>query len=189
MKDKPTRREGTAKQKPASQIVDALRWLGIEFVAWPDFVQEFYRDPQGQILFEDCALAMPFQPPEFDRLNQSPEGWSKTADDAWQRHRDDFLKHCQAWVVARVDEASLAVKQIRGPGAKRRGARGKKTVLEERYIWAAKYLLHVPLKEIAGQHEADAATVGRVARSLLRQAQWLDSAKTKKKRVSFGGQN
>jgi hypothetical protein len=40
-----------------------------------------------------------------------------------------------------------------------------------RYEWAARYLLRVPLKEIAGA-DADAATVGRVAREIVRLAGW-----------------
>lgn len=163
------------------QIVRALRGLGSEFTAWPDFVREFYRDPREQIVFEDGAIPPPFQLPEFDRLNQSPEDWVKTANAAWQRHRDRFLQWCQSWVVAGVDEEIPAAKQVRGPGRKPGGERGKNTVLERRYAWAAKCLLRVPLKEIAGQDDADATTVGRVARATLRQAQWLQLAKAKKR--------
>lgn len=157
------------------RIVQALGWLGADFrTQWPDFVREFYRDPLKQTVFEDCALPPPFQPPDFDRLNQSPKDWAKVANAAWSQHRGRFLQSCQAWVEAGVDEEIPAAKQIRGPGITSKGERGKNTVFERRYVWAAKYLLRVPLKEIAAQDNADATTVGRVARATLTLANWLE---------------
>ena len=50
--------------------------------------------------------------------------------------------------------------------------RGGNTPLDQRYEWAAKYLVGVALKEIAAQDGADWSTVGRVARGVLRIASW-----------------
>ena len=168
-------RETQTRQK----IVRALQCLGMEFCTWPDFVQEFYRDPREQTVFQDCAIPPPFQPAEFDRLNQSPEDWAKAANADWQQHLDRFLQSCQAWVVAGVDEEIPGAKQVRGPGIKLGGERGKNTILKRRHVWAAKYLMLVPLKEIAGQDDADATTVGRIARATLSQAKWLELARAK----------
>jgi len=85
------------------------------------------------------------------------------------------LQECKDWVSEGVDE-EIRLKQARGPGKKmlphgERQTRGKNTHIKRRYEWAAKYLLKVPLKEIAGADE-DASTVGRVARDIIRLADW-----------------
>jgi hypothetical protein len=163
------------------QIVRALQSLGKHSgIEWPDFIRDFCRVPSEQTEFTDCAILPPFQPPDFDRLNQSPEDWAKTANAAWEQHRDRFLQSCQAWVAAGVDEEIPAAKKVREPGIER-GARGKNAAMVRRYSWAAKYVMRVPLKEIAAQDHADVATVGRVARATLRQAGWLESARVKRR--------
>ena len=164
------------------QIVRALESLGSAFrTEWPGFVREFCRDPLEQTIFTDCALPPPFQPPEFDRLNQTPEEWAKAASAAWDQSRERFLQSCHDWVVTGVDEQIPATRTVRGPGSKPKSERGKNTVLERRYLWAAKYLLQVPRKEIAAQDNANVTTVGRVARETLLQANWLELAKAEKR--------
>jgi hypothetical protein len=116
----------------------------------------------------------PFQPPDFDRLNESPQAWVKVADKAWELHRNKFLKECEEWVRAGVDEEIVKVKRARGTGRKSPShvagkRRGGNTRIDRRYEWAAKYLVKMPLKEIAGS-DADATTVGRVAREIVRSA-------------------
>jgi len=164
------------------QIVKALQSLGGEFsTKWPDFVREFCCDPREQSVFKDYAIPPPFQPPDFDRLNQSPEAWVRAATAKWQQYCANFLRSCRNSVVDGVDDEIPSAKQVRGPGIKSGGKRGKNTILERRYVWAAKYLLGVPLKEIAWQDSADAATVGRVARATLRHADWLELTKVRKR--------
>lgn len=164
------------------QIVRALESLGSAFrTAWPGFVREFCRDPVEQTIFNDCALPPPFLPPEFDRLNQTPEEWAKAANAAWDQFRERYLQSCHDWVVTGVDEEIPATRTVRGPRSKPKRERGKNTVLERRHLWAAKYLLQVPRKEIAAQDNANATTVGRVARETLLQANWLELTKTEKR--------
>ena len=174
-----------AQQNRANQtrhaIIEALRRLGTPLDRWPDFVRSFYSDPRQQIEYQACMTPLPYQPPEFDRLNQTVEDWVNRADQGWERHRQEFLQQCQSWVAAGVDEPIEAAKRTRGagegaeilpePNPKGERSRGANTPLERRYEWAAKYLLGVPLKEIAGA-DADPSTVGRIAREILRTAGW-----------------
>ena len=71
--------------------------------------------------------------------------------------------------IAEVKRARDTGKKVPAPGVGRR--RGGNTPIDRRYDWAAKYLVKVPLKEIAGA-DADATTVGRVAREIVRLAGW-----------------
>jgi hypothetical protein len=162
-----------------ARIIGALQSLFTgDYAQWPGFVREYYTDMQAQPEYRQPISPSPFQPSVFDRLKQSPEEWVKTADSAWLRHRDGFLRACQFWVTAGVDQEIPAVKRIRGCGAPDGdGKRGDNTALERRYEWAAKYLLDIPLKEIAARDRADPSTVGRIARRVLQQANWLESAK------------
>ena len=123
-----------------------------------------------------------FQAPAFDRLNQSPEAWARLADDAWQRHPDDFLETCEFWVTAGVDERIGKARLPRGTGQKTGSQavdrkRGSNTPVDRRYDWAARYLAREPLKEIAAAEGADPSTVGRNARETLRMAGWKSGAR------------
>jgi len=155
-------------------IIHAFQGLAIPFNRWPDFVQAFYTDPHQQIVYDQSMTPPPFQPPEFDRLKQSPKDWAKMADRAWKLHRNRFLEECEGWVREGWDEEivetrgqRLGKKMLSHAEGRRRG---QNTPLKRRYEWAAKYLLKVPIKEIAG---ADTSTAGRVAREILRLAGWL----------------
>jgi hypothetical protein len=117
-----------------------------------------------------------FQAPDFDRLSASPKDWVKVADSAWELHRNRFLQECADRVSAGVDEEIEEVKRARGTGKKLPAhvvgqRRGSNTPIDRRHEWAAKYLAGVPLKEIASA-DADASTVGRVAREIVRLAGW-----------------
>jgi hypothetical protein len=117
-----------------------------------------------------------FQAPAFDRLKQSPKDWSKVADKAWGLHGNRFLRDCENWVREGVDEEIVEATPTRGRVTKRPAHgggrnRGVNTAIHRRYEWAAKYLVKVPLKEIAGG-DAEASTVGRVAREIVRLAGW-----------------
>ena len=164
------------------QIIAAFQNLGIPFPRWPDCVRSFHTNPQEQLTYHQRMTPLPFHAPEFDRLTQKPDEWKRTADEAWERHREAFLQQCDEWVRTGVDEAVSAGPKLRGRG-ERPGAggitqsRGENTPIELRCEWAAQYLLRIPLKEIAGE-VADVSTVGRCARAILRQAGWLSERKS-----------
>jgi hypothetical protein len=92
------------------QIINAFQRLRIPNSQWPDFVRAFYTNPQereGYTESTESILPPSFQPPAFERLNESPEQWAKAADAAWQKHRNAFLEQCQFWVTVGVDEEIL----------------------------------------------------------------------------------
>jgi hypothetical protein len=61
-------------------IVRALQKSdGTSHAKWPDFIQEFLRSSDQKAYRQPISPAL-FQPPAFDRLNQSPEDWVKAAD-------------------------------------------------------------------------------------------------------------
>ena len=161
------------RQLQERQLISrALQSLG-RYAEWPDFVQKFYTDAGQRIDFEQSASPCAFEAPPFDRLKQSPAEWAKIANEAWARHRDNFLQECAFWPRVGVDEEIPVAKSQRSPRAASVKLRqGNNTPAQERYLWAAKYLLHTPIKEIAAQHAADPSTVGRVARTILRKANW-----------------
>lgn len=158
-------------------IVRELENMGPEFAGrWPDFVRAF----RGQWI-EETRVQHPeyrqpvspsdFRPPFFDRLNQSPAEWKARADLAWKEHRDRFLAGTQFWADEGVDEEIPPAKQIREPKS-RRGNRGNNSAVALRHGWAARLLLRFRIKEIAAEAQADPTTVGRIARQILRQANW-----------------
>jgi hypothetical protein len=164
-------------------IIQALSRLQIPSHQWPDFVQAYYADPGQRTEYHQFIAPSPFQAPRFDRLNQSPKDWSKLADTAWERHRKRFLQTFASWVRAGVDE-EIVEKRVRGSGKKTPAAaksrrRGENTPTDRRYEWAAAYLVRAPLKVIAGA-DADASTVGRVARAIIRAAGWSAKSRTNK---------
>jgi len=168
--------ENNREREVRLRIIQVLRRLGISDNQWPDFVRAFYANPQQRIEYHQFMTPPPFQAPEFDRLNQSPKDWMQVADRAWELQRNRFLQRCADWVREGVDEAIVEATPARGRGTKRpaqvRGRnRGDNTPIERRYEWAAKYLIRVPLKEIAGA-DAEASTVGRIAREIVRSAGW-----------------
>jgi len=60
--------------------------------------------------FHQFMTPSPFQPPGFDRLNQSNQDLIRAADRAWALHRKDFLEKCEDWVRSDVDEEIVAAK-------------------------------------------------------------------------------
>jgi hypothetical protein len=112
-----------------------------------------------------------FQPPDFDRLQQSRAAWEKEADREWELYKNKFWQQIDAWIEAGVDEELMPETRRRGAGksASRRASarrRDENTPFERRYEWAAKYLLGIPVKEIAGPDDS-VSTVGRVARAVI----------------------
>ena len=172
--------EGNRQRQTRHRVITVLQRLGISCDEWPDFVRTYHADPQQRTEYSHCQLPAPFQPPEFNRLSQSPEEWTKAADQAWETHRNRFLQSCQHWVESEVDEEIQAAKHTRDPGGHLIN-RGNNTAVGRRYEWAAKYLARMPLKEIAARDGADPSTVGRIAREILRQADWLEPAKTNRR--------
>jgi hypothetical protein len=136
-----------------------------------------------QIEYDDRVTPEKFQPPDWDRLVQTYADWEKEADQAWTNYKRIFRNINDFCVEVGVDERIEPPSRTRGGRTKSADAgkvrkRGKNTPLEQRYEWAAKYLLGVPLKEIADA-DADASTVGRIARATLREAGWPTKPRAK----------
>jgi len=164
-------------------IIHAFLRLGVPFSQWPDFIKVYYGDPHQQNRYCQNISSLPFQAPDFDRLNQSPEDWKKAADRAWGLHRNRFLEESANWVKLGVDEEIVWNERPRGPrtgkfGRERKRRRGDNTSIDRRYEWAALYLAGVALKQIAGEH-ADVSTVGRIARQIVRSAGWPTGSRRK----------
>jgi len=154
-------------------IVKAFQQLGIPYSEWPDFVRTFYTNAQARTEYSESIDPQSFQPPAFDRLNQSPEEWTKVADAAWQQHRSRFLEWCQSFVTLGVDQEILPAKSTRGPGRK---GRRLNAPLGLRYQWAARRLNGAAWKEIAGESFKE-DHVKKAAGEVLKAAGW--STKTK----------
>jgi hypothetical protein len=172
--------KGDRANHERASIVRALEKMGPDFAKrWPDFVVDFSRNRNQHSEYQQPVWPGCFQPPAFDRLNQSPAEWKRIADRAWEEHRDGFLKECQFWETAGLDEEIPPAKRMRGPRATiGRGKRRNNSVVELRHAWAAKRLLGFRIKEIAAHDGADPSTVGRIARQILRQANWTTPAKS-----------
>jgi len=169
--------EQNRRAEARRRIIQALDRLAIPFCKWPGCVQVHVSRPNERLEYRQLLVAPNFQPPVFDRLHQSPKAWTKLADEAWQKHRDRFLKRCDMWTKAGLDEAIVPAKGARGTGGEAQSAagqrkRGNNTPFGRRDKWAAKYLVGIALKEIAAQDSADPSTVGRVVRGVLRVAAW-----------------
>src|SRR2546426_6007265 len=63
-------------------IIGAFQRLGTPYDAWPEVIRAYYSNPQERTTSRQIISPHPFQPPAFDRLNQSPEDWVKGADAA-----------------------------------------------------------------------------------------------------------
>jgi hypothetical protein len=181
--------EKNRQQEVRARIIQALSRLGIPYSEWPDFVQVYHTRGHDQSRYRQRISPFRFQPPAFDRLNQSPEEWASIANRGWEQHRERFLQGCKYWVEAGVDEEIQTAKRTRGPrkgsGASAvRRKRGDNTPLHQRFELAAKYLARMPLKEIAGEH-ANSSTVGRIAREILRKADWATMPRSKKRKRYF----
>ena len=169
-----------SQRKARLGVVDAYRRLSIEL---PDFVKAFRANPHLQYFYQ--IAPQPFQAPDFDPLNQSPEDWAKVANQAWEKHRNGFLQKCESWVEIGVDEKIEATNRVRGPGERgstKAGSRKRRdnTPIDKRYEWAAKYLAGDQLKTIAGPGD-DPSIVGRIVRDVLRQAGWIRKPKSNKR--------
>ena len=153
------------------QIIKALQRLKIPQGQWPDYVRTFFTNPQERQGYCSTILPPPFEPPVFERLDESPEQWAKAADAAWQKYRDDFLKQCQFWVTAGVDEEIPPMKTTRGPGRK-----GRNSPPELRANWAALRLIGTPWKLIAGDGFKE-DKVKKAATEVLELAGWPPKVK------------
>jgi len=145
-----------------------IKRLGIPHREWPEFVRKFYTSQQERTEF--CASNSPplFQPPDFDRLNESLEEWAKAADAAWKQHRDRFMDTCRLWVTLGVDEEIPPAKNTRGPGRK---GRRLNALPEARVEWAARRLNGVPWKEISNEFLSE-DQVKKAASEMLKLAGW-----------------
>ena len=159
--------------KARLQIIEALQRLGIPHSKWPDFVRAFHTNPQEREGYSESIFPPPFQPPVFERLNESPEQWAKSADAAWQQHRDAFLEKCPFWVSQGVDEDIPPAKATRGPGLK---GRRRNAPPDVRAQWAARRLSGEAWKAIADDpFQQD--QVKKAASELLKLACWPTKVK------------
>jgi hypothetical protein len=162
------------------EILQALQGQGLPFQHWPDLVRAYYRSsPQRRKSRQRIALP-PFQPPPFDRLNESPEEWKKKSDAAWEQCRDQFLKRCEFWVQQGLDEKIGEAKRRRGIGKAQSQRKRKNSPIERRYEWAAMRLCGEPWKEIAARYKCKESTVTKAASDVLRVAQWPTKPKSQK---------
>ena len=158
------------------QIIEGLRRLGVPHLEWPDFVRTFCTNPQERQGYHASISPPSFQPPDFERLHESPEQWAKKADAAWQKHRDGVLKQWQSWATEGVDEEIPPTKNTRGPGRKWHRLNAP---LDVRPDWAARRLMGESWKEIAGDRfKQDQVRKG--ASELLKLAGWPTKAKPRK---------
>ena len=153
-------------------IIQALRRLGIPPVKWLDCVRTYWGDASEQTEYRHIMSPPKFQPPVFDRLNQSLEDWVKVADGAWTQHRDQFVRGCKYWEAVGVDEEISESKRSRGPGKAPRQRRRQNSVAEQRYEWAAWRLCGDEWKEVAAKYAVKESTVIKAASSVLRTAGW-----------------
>src|SRR5208283_5213144 len=124
--------------------------------------------------YEQQATPDPFQAPAYDRLNESPQEWAKKADAAWRQHGDRFLKMCEFWVTAGVDEELPATKRTRGAGRK-----GRNAPPALRFEWAARRLMAAAWEEIAGE-SFTTDQVKKSAGAVLKLADWPTKVKARK---------
>ena len=121
----------------------------------------------------------PFQPPAFDRLNESPKEWKKKADEKWEQHCEPFLKNCESWVQQGVDEKIAETKHRRGVGKAQSPRKRRNTAIEHRYEWAALRVCGEAWKEIAARYKCKESTVIKAASEVLHVAHWPTKAKSK----------
>jgi len=165
--------EKNREQKARDEIVGALQRLKVAVGQWPEYVQEHLRQPDPR--FNHPIAPSPFQPPVFDRLNQSPADWQKAADQAWQKHRESFLKGCEFWTESDVDAAISTDKRTRGTGKKRRNA-----LPSLRFEWAARKIAGCAWKEIACARFTE-SQVTKAATAILNTAGWPTKEKKNRK--------
>lgn len=156
------------------QIIEAFQRLGIPHREWPDFVRTFYTNPQAREGYRASISPLPFQPPDFERLNESPAQWAKKADAAWKQYRDGLLKQWQSWVTAGVDEEIPPEKNIRGPGRS-----GRNAPPDAHAEWAARRLIGMSWKEIASD-QFNVDQVKKAAIEMIKRAGWPTKVKPPK---------
>jgi hypothetical protein len=158
-----------SQRRARGGILEAVRRLGIPYDEWPDFVQAYYKDSNQ--LCQQLIWVGPFQPPPFDRLNESAAEYRKKIHAAFDQHVDPTLDLCESLVQQGIDE-TIDTKRSRGPGKAEPGRKRKNTDIELRYEWAARRLWGEPWKEIAAKYHTPESTVIKAASALLRIAGW-----------------
>ncbi len=125
--------EHNRQQRARRSILQALDRLGIPQLQWPDFVRVYFTDSLQRTEYSQRLIPSLFQPPAFDRLDESADQWRKKANAAWAHHREEFLKRCQMFVGKGLDEEIVTAKSVRGKGkarpARKRGEYSYRTPL------------------------------------------------------------
>lgn len=107
-------------------IVKALQTLGHErFAQWLDFVRKFYTEAGERINYEQAVSPSPFQPPSFDRLNQTAAeedtDHGEDGEDEF-RHELTLVTRCTvAREQASGSNCKLLILKPRGVSATHRG--------------------------------------------------------------------
>jgi hypothetical protein len=173
-------------------IIKALQKLGIPPEEWPDCVRGYSTSPGEHSLdsssedwkkelakteYHQTSQPPPFEPPEFDRLNQSRAEWVKVADAAWELHRNRFLQRREFWVKAGVDDEIGEEKHTRGPGSRSREHKRDNSALDLRFEWAALRLCGIGCKEISARYNLKESQVTKQSKELLVAAGWSPKAK------------
>jgi hypothetical protein len=144
----PARHEGTGQAAAAQKnrerearkrVIGECERLGFPREDWPAFVQTDL-GPE----YSHSFIPEPFQPPEFDRLQESWPDWVKRFDVALGQYREKQIHLPEFWVREGVDEPIPEARRSRGPGKK-----GRNSATDARYEWAARRLMGVAWKEIA----------------------------------------
>ena len=163
--------EENHKHKTRDGVLQTLVRLGIPQRQWPNSVLAHYKGSSHRHLFRQI-IDLAFQPPPFDRLNESPEEWKKKADADWERRRDRFLAANEYRSTQGIDGRIAPTKRSRGPGKTQKARKRKNTAIEYRYEWAARRLCGEQWKEIAFKYQIKESTVIKAASEVLRTAGW-----------------
>jgi hypothetical protein len=152
-----------------ASIVEALQRKGIPQKEWPDFVRNWYEKAHTQPRFSYGKSFPSFQPPPYERLDESIEEWKRRADADWVKHRDRFVSKWQFEEKLGLDEEIPLHKKIRGSGS---GRARRNAEIRDRYTWAGLRLCGLGWKQIAAEFDVDESTVNKAANRVLRTAGW-----------------
>src|SRR5262249_26582170 len=116
----------------------------------------------------------PFQPPDFDRLNQSILDWIKAAKAAFEQYIAMQIEEIQGWESEGVDEKIDIEKRSRDHD---QDDERRNPPVPLRHELAARRLLGMAWKNIAADPDAE-STVKKAASEALRAAGWPTKTKT-----------
>lgn len=155
-----------------TRILKTLRNLQIPRDQWPSFVLAHEKAHPHNTLYRQQFSPLRFQPPDFDRLNQSPEEWRKDAEAKFRQHCDRFLRGEEYRAEKGLDERIPRAKRQRGPGRGPQPGKRENTAIEQRYEFAARRLCGSQWKQIAADYGLEESAVSKAGSEVLRRAGW-----------------